>query len=148
MTGLNHATTGAVIALVVKQPALALPLAFMSHFVLDALPHFGVDYEQPDNHGVLKKAVIIDATLTASFFLILIFFGFWLAVAGAVLAVLPDVVWFVKYAHDKYYGRPFSLPKDWFSRAHKKIQWGEHPKGWIIEIIWLVLAAPLLFALL
>lgn len=148
MTGLNHATTGAVIALAIKQPLLALPLAFLSHFVLDALPHFGVDYEQPDNHGVLKKAVVIDGALTAVFLGGLIFFGYWLAVAGALVAVSPDTVWFIKYAHDKYHSRPFSLPKDWFSRAHKKIQWGEHPKGWIIEAIWLVLAAPLLLGLL
>jgi hypothetical protein len=32
---------GAIIALAISQPLIALPLAFVSHFVLDALPHYG-----------------------------------------------------------------------------------------------------------
>ncbi len=41
MTGFNHAVTGALIAGAVGNPFLAIPLAFASHFVLDAIPHFG-----------------------------------------------------------------------------------------------------------
>lgn len=41
MTGFNHGLTGAVIALTVKQPALAIPLSFASHFAADFVPHFG-----------------------------------------------------------------------------------------------------------
>jgi hypothetical protein len=43
MTGFNHGMAGAVIALTVKQPVLAVPLAFLSHFATDMIPHFGLD---------------------------------------------------------------------------------------------------------
>ena len=42
MTGFNHGMTGAVIALTVKKPELAIPLSFLSHFAQDAIPHFGI----------------------------------------------------------------------------------------------------------
>ena len=40
MTATNHVATGVLIAVVVPDPWVALPLAFASHFVCDALPHF------------------------------------------------------------------------------------------------------------
>ena len=41
MTITNHLLAGSLIGLTVAQPALAIALAFASHFVMDALPHFG-----------------------------------------------------------------------------------------------------------
>lgn len=40
MTATNHALTGAVIALAIKRPEFAIPLAFLSHFAVDAIPHY------------------------------------------------------------------------------------------------------------
>ncbi len=40
MIELPHAVVGAVIAYKVGNPALALPLSFLSHFALDLLPHW------------------------------------------------------------------------------------------------------------
>jgi hypothetical protein len=40
MTLTNHLLTGAAIAKLLPSP-VAIPIAFASHFVLDALPHFG-----------------------------------------------------------------------------------------------------------
>lgn len=40
MTATNHALTGAVIALAINEPWLAIPLAFLSHFAIDAIPHW------------------------------------------------------------------------------------------------------------
>src|SRR5690242_2115662 len=54
MTATNHALSGAVIALAVKNPVLAIPLAFVSHFVLDLLPHYnppGLTRETFVNHA-------------------------------------------------------------------------------------------------
>ena len=51
MTATNHALSGALIGLAVMQPILALPLAFVSHFMLDAVPHFGFD----EHGGHLKN---------------------------------------------------------------------------------------------
>ena len=41
MTATNHALTGTIIGLVVGEPLIALPAALASHFVCDAIPHFG-----------------------------------------------------------------------------------------------------------
>src|SRR6478672_11642994 len=43
MTGTNHGLTGAAIALLVREPLLAVPLSFASHFACDAIPHYGGD---------------------------------------------------------------------------------------------------------
>ena len=40
MLELPHAAVGAAIAAKIPNPAIALPLAFASHFVLDTLPHW------------------------------------------------------------------------------------------------------------
>ena len=46
MTATNHALTGAIIGFTVVAP-LAFLVAILSHFVLDAIPHFGANV--PDN---------------------------------------------------------------------------------------------------
>jgi len=53
MTITNHILAGAIIGAVIKEPALALPIAFASHFVMDALPHFG--YEGNKGYGEALK---------------------------------------------------------------------------------------------
>ena len=53
MTGTNHALSGAVIATFLPAP-VAIPVAFMSHFVLDAIPHFSVDKEKKNSHRIYK----------------------------------------------------------------------------------------------
>ncbi|MFZ1324307.1 MAG: hypothetical protein WAQ57_04090 [Candidatus Saccharimonadales bacterium] len=52
MHTVNHAAAGAGIALAVRQPLLALPLALASHFVLDALPHYG---KKPPKAGPITR---------------------------------------------------------------------------------------------
>jgi hypothetical protein len=37
----NHVLSGAVVGAVVKRPSVAFPLGVMSHFALDAVPHWG-----------------------------------------------------------------------------------------------------------
>ena len=63
---------GAVIAFTVKKPLLALPLAVLSHFVLDSIPHFGDNNQGVSKEGYFprfKKAVLItDAALTVIFY--------------------------------------------------------------------------------
>lgn len=149
MTGLNHTATGAVIALVVRQPALALPLALASHFVLDALPHFGVDHADKAQQTLLRKVVTYDAFAT-----ILLLLTVYLAtrslfvVVCMLITLVPDSIWFIKYGYDRQRGRAFSLPNDVFSRFHKRIQWGERPWAWRLELVWAVLALGVLSTLL
>lgn len=46
MTATGHALIGTVIAAKIGNPALAIPLALASHFVVDALPHWDTSYHR------------------------------------------------------------------------------------------------------
>jgi hypothetical protein len=148
MTGYNHVMTGAVIAVAVKQPVLVLPLAFASHFVLDALPHFGIDYHDRHLFPSFKRVLGVDLSLLP---LVMIGVPFllhsWLVFAAMLLAVIADTIWFGKFYLDWRKGVKFQLPQDRFSRFHKRIQWGERPWGWWVELVWAVLSTGLLIAL-
>ena len=98
MTATNHAITAANIALVTKS-WWALPLALISHFVLDALPHFG-EPGLEDRHSRFKLVASVDAIVfILTFFVVLVTAGqyVWLVLASGFLAVLPDSVWFYRY---------------------------------------------------
>lgn len=110
----NHVLSGAVIGAVAPDMGQAATLGFMSHFVLDGLPHFGVEdvhllkIAVPDGVvGLAAIAAIARATPRDRLLPVL---------AGIFGACLPDV--------DKpatvFFGRsPF--PR-WFDRAHARIQ--------------------------
>src|SRR6185312_15169785 len=40
MRAINHALTGSLIGLIIGEPAIAVPAAVASHFILDAIPHY------------------------------------------------------------------------------------------------------------
>lgn len=79
-----HALTGGVIAYKIGNPALSLPLAFVSHFVLDLLPHWN-----PHLSAEKKKCGFISKK---TFFLVIIdcFIGLILGLSLA-FRVLPDI---------------------------------------------------------
>ena len=151
MTATNHAMTGAVIALAVRQPALAIPLAFASHFVLDSLPHFGIyedDVLKRNRHWLFRTVTSIDIPLM----LVLLFVAPHLAakklawgvvLAGMLAAIAPDSVWVYRFFNEikTQQWRPGSR----YSRFHQAIQWFEQPIGLIVEVIWLGLMS-LVFA--
>lgn len=62
-----HVAVGAAIAIKVGNPALAIPLALASHFVLDIIPHWNPHtYTETEKNGKPSKSTftiaIIDAT--------------------------------------------------------------------------------------
>jgi hypothetical protein len=86
MTGFNHGLTGAVIAIAVKRPELAVPLAFLSHFVQDAIPHW--DYGVKPGSGKLFDRRFNTFLITD------LIFG--LSIMAFVLGAFPDqykVIW-------------------------------------------------------
>jgi hypothetical protein len=119
MTGFNHGMTGAVLALVIKQPALAVPLAFLSHFVTDMIPHFGLGRENILNR---KFTIILVADFIFSIFLMV------------VLAVLFPAhhLYRVKIKH-----RKLKLGK--IALFHSKIQWSQTLPGIAMEACWFIL---------
>jgi len=60
MTATAHALVGASIALKISNPAIALPLVFISHFVFDKLPH----WDPMTNHDTKSKRAIFWQTIT------------------------------------------------------------------------------------
>lgn len=137
MTATSHAAWGAAIGLVIKEPAIALPLAFVSHFILDGLPHIGLDElgGHLKNKTLFHKVLIVDATLLISFLLFLLGSGASLLVFACVfLAGSPDFVWAYRYVFQERLGRSRQRAKNAFSRFHSKIQWSQTLKGAYVEV--------------
>lgn len=138
MTGSNHVLAGALIAATVQQPAAAVSLALVSHFVMDALPHYG----DSNKHSWLNRhfiyVLLVDGILAVGFIAALLFaqpIGWGLMLTCALVAVAPDAIWLPHYLADlrgqsKQHGR--------FARFSKWIQWGERPWGIYIEAVVLV----------
>lgn len=90
MTATSHALVGAAIAAKIADPAIALPIAFVSHFIFDKLPHWDIMTEADKGN---YKAIFIKSTLDVlfGFGLIFLLFGFSpLILLGAFAAQLPD----------------------------------------------------------
>lgn len=145
MTGLNHAVTGVLVAVAIKQPAVALPAAFLSHFVIDMLPHW--DYKVP---GLAKMRHLVTGVdlLASTWLIILLAFLLpshgWLALFGGFLSILPDTMWLPYILHGKSSPMHKNTPLHMTRRFHSKIQWSESQLGLIVEIIWFVLMLLLL----
>jgi len=140
MIGLNHALTGAAIGIIVRKPMLVVPLAFASHFLLDAIPHFGGHQLYTWGNKQFKRIIIADGLACFSIISIIILISPALTLPvllGVAFAMLPDGA-LVHY----YLKKPL---KNWFHNFHLKLQWYEKPNGIIIEAIYLVLIGSFTF---
>jgi len=136
MTATNHALTGAAVATVIAHPLLAIPLAFASHFVCDALPHFdsGLEFGKKSMYVYLGGELLAMVVL----FTYLVFVAgvtnvFYLSLAS-IVAMSPDLAWL-------YYGVKNGDPRehnkqDIVSRFHSKIQWSATKWGIVPELFW------------
>jgi hypothetical protein len=143
MTAINHALTGAVIGLVITNPVVALPLAFVSHFVCDAIPHYdmpGTPGERIVSSRLIREQIIGGALLC--FLLVVVLYisqpvHWWVAALGAFLAASPDLLWIPRWLEARRTGVDPG-PQGWFRRFHAKIQWKTGPKLIWLEAIWFV----------
>jgi len=141
MTGFNHALTGAAIGLAVQHPLLVVPLAFLSHFVLDALPHFDHPF-YTFGHKHAWKFYTADAVIAIAGVTTLLLLAPQLILPillGAVFAVLPDATLLHYYTKGK--------PKYWFHNFHLGIQWFERPPGILVEGAYLIFISTAIAAL-
>jgi hypothetical protein len=87
----NHVLSGAVIGAVVRRPALALPLGIGSHFVLDAVPHWG----KWDSDRHFLRVAVVDGLAGLAVMGAAAALSRperrWAVLAGMVGAALPDV---------------------------------------------------------
>jgi hypothetical protein len=139
MQALNHTVFGSLIAVTVTEPALAVPLALASHFVLDSIPHYGNDpnapaYSRPFFYRV--AADFIASTLMILFFLSLHPPNPTLLVVCAIVAISPDFLWPVALKIKQ------KGPLWDFFKFHKNIQ-TESRSGIFVEIVWFILTASL-----
>jgi hypothetical protein len=137
VTATNHVLTGAVIGFLLPAP-VALPLAFLSHFVLDSLPHYGNAVHTSKSFITL---LFSDMFLASLFLLTLLVSqpdNWQWALGGGMAAASPDLMWLPHWLNDLA-GKPkrrFNL----IERFHSKIQWGERKYFWPIELMWATLA--------
>jgi hypothetical protein len=127
MISLNHVLAGTAIALVVKQPALVAPLTFLSHFILDATPHFSYKWPRLKFQTIWAMDAVASAVALLS--ICWAFPSLTLSiVVGGVFAELPDVSWLYErlIIHRK--------SKNWFFRFHHAIQWSETKRGLFYEL--------------
>ena len=140
MNTLNHLATGAAIALVVNEPLLALPLAFLSHIGLDMLPHFGYPnaesgYGEALKHKLSYFSLAFDI-IGIGILIALINDHGWLVYVAAVLALSPDLMWPYRYI---WFERKGLVPPPWkVARFHTGIQFFEREWGIVIEIFYSV----------
>lgn len=98
-----HALTGGVIAYKISSPLVSLPISFLSHFLIDLLPHWNPHIsKEKEKYGHLRKRtielIILDSLLG-------LFLGLFLAskklpdikgaifvILGCFFAVLPDLL--------------------------------------------------------
>lgn len=138
MTATNHGLFGAVIAISLqKYPAVALVIAPFSHFLLDAIPHYGgIDIK---SRG-FALMLIIDGTIAVISTLLIAWL--WrdialLVIVCAFLAASPDLMWiYYEYINPKL-KKVHLVP-----RFHSWIQWSQTKKGMYVELLWFVILLP------
>lgn len=140
MRAINHALTGAAIGLIVAEPAIALPVALISHFVCDAIPHYNpkVVNAKTLRGDTFKNILYLDALLCFTLVLVLASNqppNWLLAAACAFVATSPDLLSIRRY-------RKALANKPWrpnlYEKLSGKIQWFEKPIGAVVELTWFV----------
>lgn len=141
MTAINHALTGAAIGFAVGNPVVALPLAFVSHFACDAIPHYdapGTSAERIVSNRLVREQIVGGALLC--FLLVVALYishpVHWLVAAfAAFFAASPDLLWIPRWLEARRTGTDPG-PNGWFYAFHHKIQWKTGPKLIWLELAW------------
>lgn len=142
MTATNHILAGALIGSMLPLP-VALPVALASHFVLDTLPHFGIDEHQRNKSFIYKLFFYGDTAVSLGLAALVIWQQKWSMLLCGFVAYVPDVTFVYYYFR---YGQDFNIhhhvkPSNHITRLHLAIQF-ERPWGIISE---LALAAVMAF---
>src|SRR3989344_4872604 len=135
MTLGTHAIVGAAVAsFIPTHPALGFIAGFLSHFLIDAIPHrdyaIRSAFVDPSLAGKAKfdKALVLDAVTIgadAAFgvFLSLLFFAvsgnWWAILAGAIGGILPDPL---QFAYSRFPHEPLSTLQRfhrWIHTSHR-----------------------------
>lgn len=135
MTASGHAVVGAAIATLIPNPVVSLPVALVSHFVCDKVPHWDVMTDK----NKTKTQILVQSTLDVllGFALVWAIFIFYLQSSnpliiflGAFTAQLPDwleLPYFVFHKHYPIFYQNYRIQKwvhdVWFD-SRLKAPWG------------------------
>ena len=148
MTATNHALTGALIGLIIGQPLVALPVAFVSHFVCDAIPHYGNDSVKLWSEN-FKRLLVVDAGLCVVLVAVLAYrhpTHWLLASFCAFVATSPDLLWIRKFVYGLRNHRSQKQSKLERLLGSDGIQWFQRPIGAVVEAAWALAGIGLLAA--
>jgi hypothetical protein len=140
MTATNHGLMGIVIGAYMPLP-YAIPVAFVSHFILDALPHYGIPQKQRNRSKIYKRVVTVDTIAALLLAVMGAAFGKWTLFLVGWVAYSPDIMWVVSYFRHK--NNLHIKPKNMFSKFHKNIQHYERPWGAYVEFGLFIILLPL-----
>jgi hypothetical protein len=131
MIGFNHAAAGGLISKFLPLP-LAIPMAFLSHFFLDAMPHYGIPYKKRDKSWLWRVVFTVDFIAAFSLGTFALYQHHYALFICGFVAVSPDFAWVVRVIKN----RSFNLGKHptWFTQMHARIQLFERPWGIYIEL--------------
>ncbi|MCA9324803.1 hypothetical protein KDA23_01900 [Candidatus Saccharibacteria bacterium] len=145
MTLPNHAMTGALIGLTVSNPAGAVIGAFLSHFLLDVIPHYDVPGETNETRidsRLFQNVQIVGGGLLCGLIILALLFtrpnAWLLGSICAAVAVLPDALSAPRYFSVKRHGKDIR-DNWWFWKFHDQIQWRAAPRYAWIELVWAIL---------
>ncbi len=157
----THAVVGGAIGAVTRtHPVLAFTLGFVSHFVLDALPHWDYplessrEHESGDhlkgdfvlNHKFLFDLIKIGTDLLLGIVIVYLFFSadilnpsafltqgtFW----GMIGGILPD---FLQFAYYKIKREPLTSLQKFHIRVHTNKRFdGQHIVGPLLQVLFVV----------
>jgi hypothetical protein len=145
VTIINHAATGALVAVAIGNPWIALPAAFASHFVIDMIPHWDYKFE---NRYFKQAALLCDLTLTLWLLIILsvtVDASRRLIIAGGFLGVLPDLMWLPHELYNRASPENKRTPLHVLRKFHNKIQPRTPPIGRYVEAAWFILVIFLIY---
>ena len=145
MIGTNHFLVGVGIATVLKNPLLAVPVAFASHYVVDMLPHFGLKMGIPNRGKILARSAYIDVPLVLLVFILTLINYPGLYVVAGLAAMSPDFAWVYRFTVQEKFGKLDPQPENRFNSWHVSIQKLEFAWGWTIELVVFIALFSLLY---
>jgi len=151
MTATNHALTGAIIGATIANPWVAMLAALLSHFVLDAIPHY--DHVDPNSFIKTRQFAIrllVDAALCGTLVIALAILqphNWWLMAICAFLGAAPDLVSANRWRHARQ-GKAADWKPSAYARFASKVQWFEHPIGAMVEVFWFGAVLTILISIL
>jgi len=131
--------------LVVASPA-CFAIALLSHYVLDALPHYkpAIPEDKIIKTEGFRRYLMVEAILC--FIVVAVLFAVhpvnWLVAAiCAFLAAAPDLFSYSRYKAGRA-GR--KVKPNLYTTFASKIQWFERPIGGVVEAVWFISAIVIL----